>query len=251
MIKRLEDYVDTEALLRDPQAPEPPYWAHVWPGSRYLARVMAQNDCAGRPVVDIGCGLGLAGIVAALRGARVTMIDAASEGVRFARANAELNGLLPGPPPFGTVEFLANRASTSSARAVRNSISNKNSAHPELVEGSVSRLSTDSCAEGCAPVGSVAVVRGDIRSPGLRGRFDYCLAADVTYDPALQTAVAVFLAEHLSPTGRAWCAESVRTFDHGFHHACAARGLRTIESEVREPDEHGEVPVRVTEVRWP
>ena len=205
MIKRLEDYVDTEALLRDPQAPEPPYWAHVWPGSRYLARVMAQNDCAGRPVVDIGCGLGLAGIVAALRGARVTMIDAASEGVRFARANAELNGLLPGPPPF---------------------------------------------AEGLTQAGSVAVVRGDIRSPGLRGRFDYCLAADVTYDPALQTAVAVFLAEHLSPTGRAWCAESVRTFDHGFHHACEARGLRAIESGVRELDEQGEVPVRVTEVRW-
>ena len=206
MVKRLEDYVDTEALLRDPQAPEPPYWAHLWPGSRYLAQVMAQNECVGRQVVDIGCGLGLAGMVSAMRGALVTMIDAAGDGVRFARANAALNGLLSGPPPF---------------------------------------------AEGLTKAGSVAVVQGDIRSPGLRGRFDYCLAADVTYDPALQTAVAAFLAEHLSATGRAWCAESVRTLDQGFRRACEARGLRATESEVRELDEQGEVPVRVTQVRWP
>jgi predicted nicotinamide N-methyase len=191
VIRRLEDYVDTESLLRDAHAPEPPYWAHVWPGSRCLARVMAHADCAGRRTVDIGCGLGLAGIVAALRGASVTMVDTADAGTQFARANAELNGC------------------------------------------------------------RVAVARSDIRQPGFRGRFDYCLAADVTYDPALQHAVAAFLVRYLAPTGRAWCAESVRTFDQGFRRACEAHGLRVTESERREVDEQREVLVRLTEVCWP
>jgi predicted nicotinamide N-methyase len=188
VIKRLEDYVDTEALLRDPDAPEPPYWAHVWPGSRALAQRMSQATCAGRRVVEIGCGLGLAGIVAALRGAAVTLFDAAPEGVQFARANAALNGC------------------------------------------------------------NVGVLQTDVRCPGIRGLFDYCLAADVTYDPTLQRAVAGFAAAHLAPAGRAWCAESVRTLDHGFRRTCEAHGLQVSEREAREFDEGREVPVRLTEV---
>ncbi len=188
VIKRLEDYVDTEALLRDPDAPEPPYWAHVWPGSRTLAQRMSQAACARQRVVEIGCGLGLAGIVAALRGAAVTLVDVAPEGVQFARANAALNGC------------------------------------------------------------GVRVVQTDIRRPGIRGLFDYCLAADVTYDPALQRAVAGFVAAHLAPAGRAWCAESVRTLDQGFRCACEAHGLRASECEAREFDEGRAVPVRLTEV---
>jgi predicted nicotinamide N-methyase len=190
VIKRLEDYVDAEALLRDPDAPEPPYWAHVWPGSRALARRMSQVACAGQRVVEIGCGLGLAGIVAAARGAAVTMLDAAPESVQFARANAALNG----------------------------------------------------CDAG--------VLRTDLGCPGIRGLFDYCLAADVTYGPTLQRAVAAFIAAHLAPAGRAWCAESVRTFDQGFRCACEAHGLRVSECEARELDDGREVPVRLTEVRW-
>lgn len=205
VIRRLQDYVDTAALLRDPFPPDPPYWAHVWPGSQCLARTMARTDCAGRRVVDIGCGLGLAGLVAAARGAAVTLIDSAHDGVRFARANAELNRLSAGAAPL---------------------------------------------AEGFATGGSVAVVQSDIRSPGVRGRFDYVLAADVTYDPVLQTAVAVFLSERLAPTGQAWCAESVRTLDEGFRRTCETHGLRVTESEVRELDEQREVSVRLTEVRW-
>jgi predicted nicotinamide N-methyase len=190
VIKQLEDYVDSEALLRDADAPEPPYWAHVWPGSRSLARRMSQADCAGRRVVDIGCGLGLAGIAAAIRGAVVTMFDAARDGVEFARANAALNRCR------------------------------------------VNLLQTDICR------------------PGIRGVFDYCLAADVTYDPDLQAAVASFIAAHLAPNGRAWCAESVRTLDQGFRRACEAHGLQVKEHEATEFDEGREVPVRLTDVCW-
>lgn len=190
VIKRLEDYVDAEALLRDADAPEPPYWAHVWPGSLAVARLISRLNCAGRRVIEIGCGLGLCGIVAALRGAAVTMFDAAREGVHFARANAQLNG------------------------------------------------------------SRIALMQADVRASAIRGTFDHCVAADVTYDPALQVAVASFIAAHLAPGGRAWCAESVRTFDQGFRRACGAHGLRVDEHEVRELDDRREVPVRITEVAW-
>jgi len=188
-VKRLEDYVDTDALLRDPDAPEPPYWAHLWTGSRALARVVATEiACTGKRVVEVGCGLGLVGIVAALRGATVTLLDSAWQGACFAAANAALNG--------------------STAR----------------------------------------VMQSDLRAPGLRGVFDYCLAADVTYDPALQQALAAFLAGHLSPGGRLWCAESVRTVDSGFRRACEAHRLVVSERELREAEDGRNVPVRLTEV---
>lgn len=203
VVDRLQEYVDAERLLCDPDAPEPPYWAHLWPGSRCLARLMARTGCAGRRVIDIGCGLGLAGIVAGVRGAAVTLIDTARAGLQIARANAALNQLRAG-----------------------------------------------GCGSpGCR--GSVAVVQTDIACPGLRGRFDYALAADVTYDPMLQRALASFLSAHLAPAGRAWCAESVRTFDQGFRHACEAHGLQVDESAVREHDEGREVDVRLTEISWP
>jgi predicted nicotinamide N-methyase len=189
VVKRLEDYVDTESLLRDPDAPEPPYWAHLWTGSRALARCVATElDCAGKRVIEIGCGLALVGIVAALRGATVTLVDRARDGVRFAAANAALNAC------------------------------------------------------------RVRVVQADVCAPGLRGVWDYCLAADVTYDPSLQTGLADFLATHLAPDGRAWCTESVRTVDQGFRSACERLGLQVTEREVREPEDGRDVAVRITEV---
>jgi 2-polyprenyl-3-methyl-5-hydroxy-6-metoxy-1,4-benzoquinol methylase len=189
VVKRLEDYVDTDALLREADAPEPPYWAHVWAGSRVLARRLTKIDCSGRRVVDVGAGVGLAGIVAAKRGAAVTAIDTAHAAMCFARANAALNGC------------------------------------------------------------SVAAVQADLHQPALRGRFDYCLAADVTYQPSLQVALADFLATHLAPDGTAWCAESVRTSDQGFRGACERYGFTVTEEDVRELDDAREVIVRLTTVR--
>jgi DNA polymerase-2 len=63
------------------------------------------------------------------------------------------------PLPTGGVDVLANSASTSSARAVGHSISKKNSAHPEPVEGSVSHLSTGLTKEGPREVSAAGVVR--------------------------------------------------------------------------------------------
>jgi len=47
-----------------------------------------QQDLQGLRVLDLGCGLGLTGTVAAARGARVVMADAAPPALLFARLNS-------------------------------------------------------------------------------------------------------------------------------------------------------------------
>ncbi len=90
-VKDLEQYVDREALLKD-EAEEPPYWAHLWTGALTLAHyVDAHLNCAGASVLDLGCGLGLTGIIAALKGGRVTFADKEPDAIAFAAANARRN----------------------------------------------------------------------------------------------------------------------------------------------------------------
>lgn len=90
-VKDLERWVDREALLRD-DAPEPPYWAHLWTGALVLARYLeAEVECYGLSVLDLGCGLGLTGIVASLKSGRVTFADKEPEALAFAALNARAN----------------------------------------------------------------------------------------------------------------------------------------------------------------
>lgn len=190
VVAHLEEHIDTEALLRDADAPEPPYWIHLWTGGRALAREVARlGDWRGKYVADLGCGLGLAGLVAARLGARVVLVDAVFDALRLARDNARLN-----------------------------------------------RCEVD-------------VVQGDLLRLELRRELDAILLADVTYDPALQRALAEILATQLKRDGVGLCAESVRNQDPGFRLACEAQGLEVRDREVREEEEGHAVPVRLTEVR--
>jgi predicted nicotinamide N-methyase len=91
-VKDLERYVDRAALLKD-DTEEPPYWAHLWTGALTLARyVEAHVECQDLSVLDLGCGLGLTGIVAGLKGGRVTFADKEPAALMFAAANAQHNG---------------------------------------------------------------------------------------------------------------------------------------------------------------
>jgi predicted nicotinamide N-methyase len=69
-----------------------PFWAATWPSGEELARVVATASLRGRHVLDLGCGLGLAGIAAARGGADVLAVDANADAVTFAAENLSLNG---------------------------------------------------------------------------------------------------------------------------------------------------------------
>ena len=69
-----------------------PYWAELWPSALELAAAVAQRNVRGLTVVELGCGLGVPSIVAALEGATVLATDWSEDALAFAARNASLNG---------------------------------------------------------------------------------------------------------------------------------------------------------------
>jgi predicted nicotinamide N-methyase len=104
---------DPDSLLDDPTVEARykkdnylPYWPVIWPSSLMLAEHIltapqsppAPPDCPAAPparAIELGCGLGIAGIAAALRGWHVTFTDYDPEAVDFAAFNATCNHIPP------------------------------------------------------------------------------------------------------------------------------------------------------------
>ena len=77
-----------------------PYWATLWPVARYLAEeVLSLEWPAGGKAIELGCGLGLPGIAALIKGMDVTFTDYDATALRFVEENAKANG-------FGSVRTL-------------------------------------------------------------------------------------------------------------------------------------------------
>src|SRR5438128_12063584 len=89
-VAALERHVDRAALLAADGPPEPPYWAHLWSGAVVLAAAVPRSA---RRVLELGCRLGLPGLTAARRGARVTFVARVPAALAFVRASARANGL--------------------------------------------------------------------------------------------------------------------------------------------------------------
>lgn len=71
-----------------------PYWAELWPSGLALARHVAGLELRGLRVLELGCGLGLPSLAAALRGAGVLATDWAKDAIDLLRQNAERNGVV-------------------------------------------------------------------------------------------------------------------------------------------------------------
>ncbi|HTZ05826.1 MAG TPA: 50S ribosomal protein L11 methyltransferase [Gaiellaceae bacterium] len=82
--------IDEEAFDEDEFLP---YWAELWPSGLALARAVAARDLRGARVLELGAGLGLPSLAAALGGADVLATDWADDAVELLRANAERNGV--------------------------------------------------------------------------------------------------------------------------------------------------------------
>jgi predicted nicotinamide N-methyase len=71
-----------------------PYWTDLWPAARMLAKaILRETWPPGLRALEIGCGLGLPGIVALSVGLHVTFSDYDATALRFAADNAGVNGL--------------------------------------------------------------------------------------------------------------------------------------------------------------
>jgi len=68
-----------------------PYWAELWPSGLALARQVAARELRGLRVLELGCGLGLPALAAALRGADVLATDWAEDAIDLLRRNAQRN----------------------------------------------------------------------------------------------------------------------------------------------------------------
>ena len=79
-----------------------PYWAYLWPAAYLLAAAVAREPWPERPeessrveALEIGCGLGLAGLVAVARGLRVRFTDYDEAPLDFVMRSAAENGFDP------------------------------------------------------------------------------------------------------------------------------------------------------------
>ena len=93
-------------LLRPPQADELideaafgedeflPYWAELWPSGLALAEAVDELELRGLRVLELGAGLGLPSLAAALGGADVLASDWAADAVELLELNAERNGIV-------------------------------------------------------------------------------------------------------------------------------------------------------------
>ncbi len=70
-----------------------PYWAELWPSSQMLGKALMQQTWPdNHRALEIGCGVGLAGIVALSLGMQVIFSDYDATAVEFAAENAIANG---------------------------------------------------------------------------------------------------------------------------------------------------------------
>lgn len=84
-----EDLIDEREYAEDERLP---YWADLWPSAHVLAGLLAAEDLRGVRVLELGCGVGLPSIVAALRGAEVLATDWYAPALEFVARNAADNG---------------------------------------------------------------------------------------------------------------------------------------------------------------
>jgi len=85
-----EDLIDMEVYEREGELP---YWAELWPSGVALARALSGRRLGGARVLELGCGMALPGIVAALQGAHVTATDFQPDALTAAEHNARVNGV--------------------------------------------------------------------------------------------------------------------------------------------------------------
>lgn len=83
-----EDLIDENDFDRDERLP---YWAELWPSSTILANFIVADTRPRGKLIELGAGVGLVSIAAAIAGYNVTASDYYEDALAFARANSFRN----------------------------------------------------------------------------------------------------------------------------------------------------------------
>lgn len=83
-----DDLISEDDYVRDERLP---YWADLWPSAQILANEVALMRLQNQRVLELGCGLGIVAMGAALAGATVTATDYYDDALEFAALNVESN----------------------------------------------------------------------------------------------------------------------------------------------------------------
>lgn len=72
-----------------------PLFGIIWPSGLVLAHHMLDYNIAGKRILEVGCGIGLASLLLNQRSADITATDYHPEAGAFLQRNAKLNGCAP------------------------------------------------------------------------------------------------------------------------------------------------------------
>ncbi len=72
---------------RDGEELHLPYWAELWDSALGIGAHLTTQDLRSKNVLDLGCGMGFAGMIAAMMGAKVLLADLEPDALLFARLN--------------------------------------------------------------------------------------------------------------------------------------------------------------------
>lgn len=93
-IRDLEDYLVSNIEAQGLSLENFPYWAMVWDAALVLADFLVkQEPQPAARILELGAGLGFAGLCAAARGHQVTVTDNVDDALAFARLSAYHNNL--------------------------------------------------------------------------------------------------------------------------------------------------------------
>jgi predicted nicotinamide N-methyase len=149
-------------------------------------------------VLEVGAGLGLAGLALAQAGFRVVITDYDEDALAFVRASAERNGLLLGAMP--------------ALKARKSVVGDPPGAMPDLEAGM------------SESPGMVTTRPLDWRHPPVE-QFPVIIGADVAYYPEHHAPLAALLTACLAPSGDAFISEMNRRGAEPFPALLRARGF--------------------------
>jgi predicted nicotinamide N-methyase len=97
-----------------------PLFGMLWPSSAHLAaRIATRTVAHGERMLEIGCGLALASLVAHRRGADITASDCHPLAAQFLKINLRLNGLTPMKYRYGHWGDVASPPARNGTTALR------------------------------------------------------------------------------------------------------------------------------------